>query len=343
MSISKKLFGTFEGSDVFCYTLDNGNGLTAEILSFGGIIKNLYFEGTDIVLGRDTMESYITNNGYLGALIGRNSNRIENGEFELNGKTYRLALNDNGIANLHGGVCGFNKKIWSCKEDDSSEPSLILNLTSPDGDEGFPGEVKVTVTYTLTKDNSLKIHYNAISDADTILNMTNHSYFNLNGHSSGDMSGHTLKMDCCFYTPNTPNCYPNGEVLSCKGTAFDFSQERRLGDSFSAPDEQIKMFNGIDHNFPINGRGFRYFATLKGDKTGITMDMFTDMPAVQVYTSNMMDKNDNYKEGAPYGLHSAICFETQFFPNSMSYSHFPSIILKKGCKYDTSTEYKFSK
>lgn len=180
MSIEKKNFGTHDGKEVFSYTLDNGNGLTAEIITYGGILRKLIYKGTDVVLGRDSLEEYLENNGCYGALIGRNSNRIENSEFELNGKLYKLNPN-NGRNNLHGGLIGFNKRVWDAEAFDGTEPALKLSLISPDGEEGFPGNVTVTVTYTLTNKNGIKLHYEATSDADTVVNLTNHSYFNLNG------------------------------------------------------------------------------------------------------------------------------------------------------------------
>ncbi len=343
MSIKTEVYGKLDGSEVLNFTLDNGRGLRAEILNLGGIIKNLYFDGTDVVLGQNGIEAYSKNPGYLGALIGRNSNRIENAEFVLGGKTYRLAANDNGVCNLHGGNCGFNRKIWSAKTVDSDEPSLILSTFSPDGEEGFPSDVSVTVTYTLTKDNSIKIRYEGTSTDDTVLNMTNHSYFNLNGHKSGTVDGHTVQLESSFYTPNNADCIPTGEILTVSGTPFDFRKPRRLGDAFAEPHSQTKLFGGFDHNFVLDGRGFRRIASIKGDKTGISMDVFTDLPGVQLYTANSLEAWEYHKDGATYGVHHAMCLETQYFPNALKFSHFQAPILKGGCKYDTTTEYKFSK
>ena len=339
MSVKKVKFGDYNGSEVYLYTLTNNSGLSAEILNYGGIIRKLVYKGVDVVLGRDTMEEYIDNDGYFGALIGRNSNRIENAEFELGGKTYKLYVNE-GNSNLHGGKEGFDKKVWNAETKDGEEPSLILTYTSPDGEEGFPGEVKVQVTYTLTNDNSIKIHYLGKTDKDTVLNMTNHSYFNLNGHASGKVDGHLLRVDSDFYTPNSAGCMPNGEVLSVKNTPFDFSTEETLGERFKSSHEQMRMFDGIDHNFAIKGRGYRKAASVKGDKSGIIMEVYTDTAGVQVYTTNQL-KERKCKEGAVYGKHSAVCLETQAFPNNLSFSHFPDGILRKNEIYDTTTAYKF--
>ncbi len=340
--IEKKDYGRVGEKEVYLYKLDNGKGLSAEIITYGGILRTLTFDGTDVVLGRDSLEEYMNNTGCYGALIGRNSNRIANGEFTLNGVKYTLAKN-NGNNNLHGGLVGFGKRVWDSKAIDKEEPSLVLTLVSADGDEGFPGKVKVKVTYTLTSDNAIKIHYEGKSNRDTLLNMTNHTYFNLNGHASGTVDDHTLKMASGFYTPNTPECMPYGVVEKTEGTPFDFTEGLRLGDGFASDHEQIKLFSGYDHNFALDGFGYREFATLSGDKTGIIMTAYTDRPAVQIYSGNGIDSERVCKEGAKYPRHGGVCLETQVFPNAMEYSHFPSPILKKGEKYDTVTAFRFSK
>ncbi len=333
MSITKNTL-----KDNICiFTLDNGKNLKAEILNLGGIIKKLIYNDIDVVSGR---EDYTNNEGYLGALVGRNSNRISNAEFTLNEKQYKLAAN-NGKANLHGGIIGYSHKIWDYEIVDEIEPGLILTLNSPDGDEGFPGNAKIKVTYKLTQNNSIVIHYEGICDQDTILNMTNHTYFNLNGHKSGKIDNHTLTLNADYFTPNVQDCYPNGEILSVKGTAFDFTSPRKIGDAFSGNDKQIKMFGGYDHNFVINNSGYRKFCEAKGDITGIIMEGYTDQAGVQLYTGNGLNETKPCKDGAIYQVHDAFCLETQCFPNAINYSHFPSPVLKKGEKYDTTTEYLF--
>ena len=340
--IKTENWGTHDNNDVFLFTLDNNNGLTAEITNYGGIIKSLVFDGVDVVLGRNNLEEYLENSGCYGAFIGRNSNRIENAEFELDGKKYTLFKN-NGVCNLHGGPMGFNKRVWNAEAVDGEEPSLILSGVSADGDQGFPANMNVKVTYTLTKDNSIKIHYEADADGDTLANMTNHSYFNLNGHASGQVYGHTVKSECDFYTPNTDGCFPTGEIRSVKGTAFDLTTPTKLGEHLLSDDEQVKLFDGFDHNFCINGKGFRKAITLTGDISGITMEVYTDLPGVQIYSGNGIHEDEICKDNVSYKKHQGICFETQAFPNATVYSHFPSIVLKKGEKYETVTEYKFSK
>lgn len=342
--ITEKFFGNSSAGEVTAYTLSNKNGFSAEILNLGGTLTRLVFDGTDVALGRATADGCMSDGSYLGALIGRNSNRIENCQFELNGKTYVLDANDFGRNNnLHGGINGFARKIWDAQAIDSDEPQLVLSLFSPDGDQGFPGNAQVKVTYTITNENSLVIHYEGTCDADTVMNMTSHIYFNMNGHDSGDILGHKLWMNSDFYTPNNNLCVADGTIASVKDTPFDFTMAKEVGKDIHDPCYQIQNSRGYDHNFVLNGRGFRKFAELTGDKTGITMQCFTDLPAVQLYTSNSLNANIPCKDGAKYSQYGALCLETQVFPNALKYSHFPTSILKKGEKYDTVTEYKFIK
>lgn len=339
VAINKTKFAEYDGKKVFSFLLSNGE-LAAEILNYGGIVKRLVYKGVDVVLGRDSMEEYLNNTGYFGALIGRNSNRIENSEFELSGKIYKLFSN-NGRNNLHGGKTGFDKKIWDAHMIDRDEPSLVLSNFSEDGEEGFPGNLSVKVTYTLTKENSIKIHYEGQADSDTVLNMTNHTYFNLNGHSSGTVDEHSLWINSDFYTPNTEECMPNGEIISVADTPFDFNVEKTLGECFVSEHEQIKMFGGFDHNLVLNGAGFRKVAYFTGEKSKISMEVYTDRPGMQLYTGNKIEQNRMCKDGAFYFKHSGVCFETQAFPNSLNFSHFPNGILRKGENYDATTEYRF--
>lgn len=340
MSILKTKFGNYDNKDVFLYTLDNGKGLVAEIINYGGIIRSLKYNGVDVVLGRDSLEEYLNNEGYFGAIIGRNSNRIANAKFEISGEIYNLSVN-NGVNNLHSGISCFAYKVWDANIIDGDEPSVILSLFSPDGEGGFPGNVNAIVTYTVTKENSIKIHYEADTDKDTPINMTNHSYFNLNGHSSGTIDKHTLWLNSDFYTPNTIECMPYGEILKVQETPFELSGKRTFEESFDSSDEQITMFGGIDHNFVLNGKGFRLCGMLTGDKTGIKMEVYTDCPGIQIYTGNVIEQGRVCKEGNLYPVHGAVCLETQVFPNALKYSHFPSSVIKKGEKYDALTEYKF--
>lgn len=340
MSIIKNKFGTLDGKDVYEYILANENDFRVSILSFGGIIRSITYKGYDVVLGRDTMEEYKNNRGCFGSLIGRNSNRIEDARFTIGTTTYELCAN-NGRNNIHGGKVGFDAKVWDSAEQDGVESSVVLTLHSPDGEEGFPGNADVTVTYTVTSDNALRIHYEAVCDADTVVNLTNHTYFNLNGHASGTADNHLLQIDSSFYTPNSSECLPTGEILSVEGTAFDFTSPRTVANALSKKHPQTELFGGFDHNFVLNGTGFRKSAVVKGDISGITMEMYTDRPAVQLYTGNGIEKDRICKDGAVYAPHSGLCLETQAFPNNLKYSHFPTSILRKGEKYDTTTEFRF--
>ena len=347
MAISKKKYGELNGRDVFEYTLDNKTGVRAVILNFGGVIKNIFIKDKDgnerdVILGHDNMEQYKTNNGYMGALIGRHANRLHRGEFEINGNKYNAGIND-GKNSLHGGIVGFDKKIWDAVEkEDADGCSLILTTVSPDGEEGFPGNATVCVTYTLTKSNELKINYRAVSDKDTVFNMTNHAYFNLNGHASGDICDHVLQLNSNFYTPNTDECMPNGEILSVMGTPFDFRIPKPVGSDINADFEQIEMFNGYDHNFALAGSGMRTAAVLSSEKSGITLKVTTDKPGIQIYTGNSINEDLTYKDGVKYKVHQAICLETQYFPNSMTCSHFPSPVLRANEVYDFTTVFAFS-
>lgn len=346
MSITKKEYGTAKtGETVYSYTLDNGIGLSAEIITYGGIVTNLYTldkdeNKVDVVLGRNSLEEYFNNDGYLGALIGRHANRIAGSKFELNEETFTLNPNE-GENNLHGGIEGFDKKVWNAEEGGTdSNPSLILSLHSPDGDEGFPGNLDVTVTYTVTDGNVLKIEYRAVSDRDTVVNLTNHSYFNLAGYDSGTIDNQLLRINSSFYTPNDESCMPTGEVLSVTDTPFDFRKEKPIGEGFTSGHKQIEMFGGYDHNFVIDGHGMRFAARARCKENGVAMMVYTNLPSMQLYTSNGLSEG-TYKNGAKGGLHAAFCLETQCFPNAMKYPHYPNPILKAGEEYNAVTEFMF--
>ena len=339
MSITKKSFGIMpDGKEVFSYLIDNEKNVKAEILSYGGIIRSLWVKDNkgdyqDIVLGREDLTDYLDNNGYFGAIIGRHGNRIYRGNFSINDVLYNVSIND-GKNSLHGGIKGFDKYVWDVVENDNN--SITLSILSPDNDEGFPGNLKVIVTYKVTENDGLSMHYK-----DTVVNLTNHSYFNLNGIGNGNIYDLDLWMNCSFYTPNTDECMPYGEILSVKDTPFDFRVAKKVGKDINLDFEQVSKFGGYDHNLIIDGTGFRKAAEVFSEKTGICMEMFTDKPGVQLYTGNAINENKPCKDNKTYEKHEALCLETQFFPNSTSYSHFPSPILKANEKYDYTTEYRF--
>ena len=347
MSITKKHFGTMpDGEEVFSYELC-GKNIKAEILNYGGIIKNLWVknaggEYVDVVLGRDSLEEYLNNSGFYGAFVGRYANRIGDSKFSIGENEYTLFAN-NGKNSLHGGKKGFDKYVLKeISVSDTDTPSVMFEHFSPDGDEGYPGNLSVKLTYSVGDNDGLIIHYEAVSDKDTIINFTNHSYFNLNGAGNGNVYGHTLWMNCPFFTPNSKDCMPTGEILSVKDTPFDFMSSKKMGDAITSNHPQISIFGGFDHNFVIEGTGYRKFATLSGDESGIVMDCFTNKPGVQLYTGNGMNEKRICKNGLGYKNHGGLCLETQFFPNSMEYAHFPSPIFRAEEKYDYTTEYRFS-
>lgn len=341
MSITKVKCGMCNDKEVFSFFLDNNNGLCAEILNYGCIIKKLIFNGTDVVLGFDNPDEFLKHSSAFGAVIGRVANRIANACFEIDGQEYKLTANS-GKNSIHGGVIGFNKMVWDAKYEDGDEPKVIFSRLSPDGEEGFPGNLFTKVTYTLTRDNAIKIHYEAETDADTIINLTNHAYFNLNGHNDGSVENHKLWISSNFFTPNFDDLVPNGQILSSKGTSFDFTAESTISENMKKEHEQIKKFGTFDHNFVLDKTGYRLAAIATGDKSGIKMEMYTDCPGVQLYVPpREFPEGWLYKDNAHYVPYNSFCLETQGFPNSINYSHFPSVILRKGDKHDTTTTFKF--
>ncbi len=341
LSVNKELFGvTKDGQEVYLYRVDNKKGLSAEFISLGCIIKKLCINGTDVVLGRDTLAEYENNEGSFGAAIGRFANRIGKAQFTLNDKVYKLAANSNGNT-LHGGKTGFSKRVWEGLCPDENGSSVEFTYLSADGEEGFPGNLDCKVTYTLTDENALEIHYEAVSDKDTVINFTNHSYFNLNGHNSGSALKHILKINSSFYTPADETGSPTGEILSVVDTPLDFRDFKEVGRDINADFEPLTSAKGYDHNYVLDGCGMREAAVLVGDKTGIKMTTYTDKPGVQLYTGNFIEEGRKCKDGAVYSPYDAVCLETQFFPNSTSFGFFPSPVLRCGDKYDYTTVYKF--
>lgn len=349
MRIKKEFYGkTIENVEVDIYTLENSNGMTAKITNYGGNIVSLLVpdskgEVTDVVLGYDSLEDYFVNEPYLGAIIGRNGNRIQDARFELNGVEYQLAKN-NGENNLHGGIKGFDKVVWKAEsfEHDKSV-GLTLTYTSIDGEEGFPGNLDVKVVYTLTDENEIIIDYYAESDKDTIVNLTNHSYFNLSGHNSGTILDHKVMLDADAFTVVDQALIPTGEIRKVEGTPMDFTKPKRIGDDIHSDYEQIVFAGGFDHNWVLNHKGesVEKVAKLIDEKSGRVMEVYTDMPGVQLYTGNSLEERYIGKGNYPYSKHTGVCFETQFFPSSMNHKHFPSPVLRAGDEYKSRTIYKF--
>lgn len=349
LSIMREVFGTtLEGKETYIYTLRNSKGMTVEITNFGGIIlsvkvpdKNGVFE--DVVLGFDNLENYTRKGPYFGALIGRYANRIENGSFELKGIKYQVPKND-GENSLHGGIKGFDKVLWEAKLFGGEEQSLELTYLSKDGEEGYPGNLSVKVTYTLTENNEIIIDYFASTDKDTVINLTNHCYFNLSGHASGSILKHKLKLYADNFTVNDKYSIPTGEIRKVKGTPMDFTDFTEIGENIDSNYEQIVFGRGYDHNWVLNVSGARpeLAAEVFEERSGRILEVYTTQPGVQFYSGNFLDGSNVGKDGAVYKQRAGFCLETQNFPNAMNINHFPSPVLKAGEEYKHTTIYKFN-
>lgn len=342
MAITKQAFGTTgDGRTVSLYILQNSSGAAVEILDFGARIRSIKVPDKtgafrDVVLGLDTMDGYLHDDAAIGAVCGRTANRIAKGHFSLNGKDYTLAIN-NGPNALHGGPTGFGLRIWDSKIKDDA---LILTYHSADLEEGYPGALTLTVTYTWSEDNELSILYEATSDADTILNVTNHAYFNLNGHDSGTVLDHLLTIDSGAMTDFDETQIPTGVISETAGTPFDFTEAKPIGRDIHAAHPQM-MGETYDHSLVLNGEGFREAAVLKSEESGIRVTCFTDQPGLQLYVNDYVLHNKG-KGGIDYQPYAAICLETQHYPDSINHPEFPSIVLKKGEKFRSTTVYNFS-
>jgi aldose 1-epimerase len=351
MSVEKQLFGVLEdGREVHSYTLINKNGMKAKIADYGGtILQILAPDGrgrfTDVVGGYDNIYDYVHASGYQGALIGRFGNRIAEGKFTLDGKEYDLYLNNNGN-HLHGGKDGFNAKIWDVVVLDEEQPSLVLSYTSPDGEENYPGTLGVRVTYTLSNDNALSIRYEATTDKKTILNLTNHTYFNLGGYACGTVRDHTLWLDADTYVKTNDKLIPTGELASVENTPFDFRTEKKVGRDIDAPQEDLLIAGGYDHCFNFVGGESKepvLRAILKHEKSGRVMKMYTNQPCVQLYTGNFLEDDGHpFKGGCVKQKQMALCLETQHMPDSVHHENFTNVVLDVGEKYDYTTIYAFS-
>ncbi len=346
----KEFFGrTAGGQLVELYTLTNRNGVEARISTYGGVLVSLKVPDRtgkldDVVLGFDKLEGYLNDTKYIGALIGRYANRIAKGQFMLNGVEHKLATNNN-ENHLHGGVKGFDKVVWKARPVKvPNGDGVELSYLSRDGEEGYPGNLTTRVVYTLTNRNELKIDYYLTTDRDTIANLTQHSYFNLAGQGHSDILGHQLKIDADSFTPTDAVSIPTGELRSVKGTPFDFTQMMVIGARIGQVEEQLKFGNGYDHNFVINGRAgtLRQAAKVFEPTTGRVLEVWTTEPGMQFYTGNFLDGSQTGKGGKTYQRRSAFCLETQHFPDSPNHTQFPSTVLRRGGRYQTTTVYRFS-
>ena len=334
---------TKKGEEAHLYLLENKNGVKAYLTDYGAALVRLLVpdknnELLDVVLGYDDTAGYEQGDVFFGATVGRNANRVGGAHVEIAGKVYKLEKNDNDN-NLHSGTHYYNKRLWDVVEQADDHVAFVLH--SPDGDQGYPGAFDMHVTYTLDDSNELTIHYVAVPDQDTVINMTNHSYFNLNGHASGTVLGHKVTVNADSFTPADAYSIPTGEIRSVEGTPMDFRSGRVLGDDIDTDYEPLRFGSGYDHNWVLKNEGrFDKVAEVASEESGIVMEVYTDLPGVQIYTANFVDGEPG-KDGASYIKRSAVCLETQYFPDAVHHENFPQPLCRKGEKYDTRTAYRF--
>lgn len=345
MSLQTESFGRLpDGREVTAFTLKNAGGMTLKTTNYGCRIISLLTKDKngdfgDVVLGHRTLEEYFGAN-YQGAFVGRYANRIGNAEFTLNGTTCYLSKND-GRNTLHGGPGGYHQILWNAQPQDGEEPSIVFTHTSPDGDEGYPGTLKMTVTYTLTKDNELVLEYQGVSDKETPFNPTNHSFFNLSGDPQKTVLDTRLTLYAGAVTNVSDDLIPDGTLQPVKGTPLDFTTGKPLGQDMFAEDHLIQLCGGFDHNFCVGGEGFRKHGEAYEPDSGRLMEVYSDMPGVQLYTFNSVEGLVG-KDGKPMQPHTAFCLETQFYPDSVNHPEFPFRFLQPGEPFSTRTVYRFS-
>ena len=346
--LETKNFDTIiDGKKVNLFWIEN-KGIKAAFTNYGGRLVGLWVadkngKPTDVVVGMNSAAGFKNaTEPYFGATIGRVGNRIAKGKFTLEGKQYQVPLN-NGKNALHGGVKGFQDVVWDAVK--TNENTLVFSYVSPDGEQGFPGNLKVKVTYTIADDNSVKMEYEATTDKTTVVNLTNHAFFNLNGEGSGTILNHELQIYANEFTPVDEGLIPNGELKAVKNTPFDFTSKHTIGERIETKDEQLKFGKGYDHNYVLNGtkkNGLNHAATISGDKSGIVMDIFTQEPGLQFYSGNFMKSKNTFKSGSKDDFRTAFALETQHFPDAPNQPKFAPIVLKPGQKYHTVSYYQFS-
>ena len=328
--------------DIYYYSLENNNGVSVTLTNYGATVTSIITPDRsgskdEITLTYDDVSGFMKGKGYFGATVGRYANRINDGRFELNGKEYKLFCND-GKNHLHGGKKGFDKMVW--EEKSTTQNSVSFFYRSADGEEGYPGNLDVTVEFTLDDDNNFKIHNTAQSDKDTIVNLTNHTYFNLAGHKSGPVTKHVMLINADSFTPVDVYGCTTGEVSGVSGTPFDFRIPTAIGARMNDDSEQLKNGKGYDHNYIINGNGYRHAAKVAEPEFGRTVSVYTDKPCMQLYCGNFLEA-ENGKDSAVYKKHGAFCLETQFAPDSPNHKNYASPVLRKGEIYDFTTCYQF--
>lgn len=345
MSITKRNFGTDQqGREVTLYTLENANGMKAEVTDLGAILVNLYVPDKDgrledVVLGFDSAAGYLKNGSFFGATVGPSANRIGGASFTIDGTTYQLDVND-GPNNLHSHMeKGYHKQLWEAQ---TGENSVTFTITDTDGNMGFPGNKVLQVAYTLDEENGLTLHYHGTSDKKTILNPTNHTYFNLNGHKSGNIEGHELQLLASHYTPVVEGAIPTGEIAAVAGTVMDFTQPKAVGRDIRADFRQLLLTQGYDHNWVVDGWDgeLRKIAVVTAPESGRRMVTYSTLPGVQFYAGNCISPEPG-KDGAFYDKRSGLCLETQYYPDSIHQPEFPSCVFGEGRDYEATTVYRF--
>lgn len=344
--ITVEPFGKLEdGTPISLYTLSNSTGMKMKVMNYGGIITSLLVPArdgklVDVVLGYDSLEAYVKRNPFFGALVGRYGNRIANGSFTLDGKKYQLVKNNNGN-HIHGGTKGFDKVVWTIEEVPARDGvALKLSYLSPDMEEGYPGNLKAEVTYTLTEDNTIRFDYKATTDKKTVVNLTQHTYFNLNG-GQGNILDHEIALNADRFVPVNEALIPTGELMPVEGTPFDFRTPVAIGARINADHPQIRYGRGYDHTWVINGEGMRTAAVVTDPSSGIEMTLRTTEPGVQFYTGNFLDGSITGKKNVVYHQRTGFCLETQHFPDSPNQPGFPSVVLSPGETYTSTTTFSF--
>jgi len=348
--IEKQLFGKLStGEEVYSFTLSNKNGMEAKIINYGAIVvsltapdKNGKFE--DVVLGFNNLEGYVNDNSFIGTIVGRYGNRINKGKISIDGKEYQLTIND-GENQLHGGPKGFYKALWNAEpiENDSVQ-AVKLTYHSPDGEEGYPGNLDIEVVYTLTNDNELQIDYTATTDKPTVINPTHHSYFALSGSPENTILDQELQLDADYITPVNSTLIPTGELMKVENTPFDFRTPRKIGERINEKNEQLEFGKGYDHNWVLNNYdgSVKKVGSLYDPKSGRVMELYTDQPGMQFYSGNFINGTLKGKKGIVYNYRTALCLEAQHFPDSPNQPDFPSTKLNPGEKYTQKTIYRFT-
>ena len=343
--VQKSYFGNVDEQQIYLYTLKNSHGMEVAITNYGAAVVSMKVPDNkgkvaDVTLGYDDVQGYVADKSYFGATVGRYANRIAGGEFTLDGNKYQIPRNDGPNA-LHGGKVGFNKRIWT--EKDLPGNAIQMSYLSPDGEEGFPGNLRVTVTFTLTDQNELRFHYLATTDKDTVLNLTNHTYFNLGGQGNGDILGTELTLHASKFTPVDATLIPTGELTRVKGTPFDFTTAHKIGERIAEQNQQLKLGRGYDHNFVLDRTrpGLMVAARAYDARSGRVLEVLTDQPGIQFYSGNFLDGTTKGK-GSTYNYRTGFCLETQHFPDSPNHPNFPSTELKAGQKFESTTILRFS-